>query len=116
MYIKALNIERIEEKRITTTNGENTVYEVTFRDQRPKKAGGTYCAFRIKGAFWDVVPDFKEGDKVLIQADLVNNYWTDKETQTMKSEPVLKALKVLENFGQIGAEKTGEGIEEEIPF
>ena len=116
MYIKALSIERIEEKQISTAKGESTVYDVTFRDQRPKKAGGTYCAFRIKGTFWDAVTDFREGDKVLIQADLVNNYWTDKETQTMKSEPVLRAPKVLENFGQIGAEKIEGIIEEELSF
>ena len=123
MYIQTLRVEATREKAIQADDGStSTLYELTLRDQRPKKDGSTYCAFRFKTTFWNTNPGVNEGDVIVIQGDLVNNYYTDKDNN-LRTEPVLRNAAILEIFNptEIAGEVANAGAEaveeeEEIGF
>lgn len=103
MYIGALKVHEIEQKE---AKGK-TLFECQFRDMRQKKdGGGDYTAFIINGTLWEECP-IEEGQTALIQGDLVNDYYEDKEGNN-KVKAVLRGIKVLQVFNTVASE--------EIPF
>lgn len=109
MYIQTLTVYEVKPMQ---SKGK-TFFQCQFRDIRGKKDGtGIYAAFIIKGTFWEDCP-VAEGDLVLIQADLVNNFYKDSEGKS-KSSPELRNIVILKNFGANTMPLTSNDCE--VPF
>ena len=117
IYTATLKVESVREKTITADNGTSTLYELTLRDQRPKKdPKESYCAFRFKTTFWNTSPEVEEGELMTITGDMVSNYYQDKDNN-LKSEPVLRNPMILQNLGKLeNVNETPEIEDDEIAF
>lgn len=117
MYCNSVLVDSVEHKTGVGKNNSQ-LWEVKFKDVRPKKDGGEYNAFSFKATFWGSTKPCDEGDFTVVSGDLVNNYWQDKDGNWQAS-PVLKEPKVLNmTSGEDETPKKEKAQEEneEIPF
>lgn len=96
MYVNVMTIEEIKPGQ---TDKGKAYYKCKLVDRRMVKDGSkTYVAYLVYGTFWDEHPNATEGDTVLLSADLVNNYYKDKDGNSKTSQE-LRFINILKNYG-----------------
>jgi hypothetical protein len=92
MYSNLVLAEKVEHKSL---DSGSELWEISCVDNRQAKNGNTYCAYRFKATFWGSTQPCEEGAVIVICGDLVNDYYTNKNNQTVAT-PKLNNPRILD--------------------
>lgn len=118
MYTQILYVKSVEHKTLDTGS---ELYEAWCQDIRISKDGKEYTAFTATATFWGSTPPCEEGQYEMIQGDLIQQSWKDKNTGDWKYKNVInnaRILNVINGADNTPKSKVEQDIEadQELPF